>query len=632
MAAQPAPRPSRDSSSTVHAMTAFAVAVVIAGGCLAWALLTTPAAAFTPVAAAGTAAAVMVVATVTAAVYYASVASRCRAAAAFSDLRARRIEDEFSWLAEDTLPIVARRARDGATPAEVFEGIPRPETEAVRALLTTTQRLVSDVMSDAAVVRHQAEEVAMSARWEASGAHERAAAVAAELAAFESEVTRLDKDVIPAVMDRLRAGEQKDELLAEMSGAVSPALAGLFGTVATELAVAERRAASAMAACANAAARIQAQTTRMLADLREMEHQYGDDKVFGDLMALDHLVSQMGRLADSIALLSGGRTGRRWTRPIPVESILRGAMSRIDAYQRVRVHSTCTSAIAGYAAEGVMHALAELMDNATAFSAHGSAVHVYAEEEDAGLVVTIEDSGLGMRARERDRAGQAVSRPLDLATLPGTRLGLAVVGRVAARYGLTVSFRPSARGGTGVLVMIPRPLISQPKAGIGAGPAAIPAGEDGNGRGTERGGAAGAQDARNSAGGQPAGTGAAAGTAAGPDAGGGEDPDSYSLPVRPRGRTLADAPQSALGTRLAGGRTDTEKVPGGAPVANAPAASRPGDAGSRFAAFRSATGRSMDGFTGSGDSAGPGSDAGALDGGSGALDAGSDDEGSEGTA
>jgi hypothetical protein len=63
--------------------------------------------------------------------------------------------------------------------------------------------------------------------------------------------------------------------------------------------------------------------------------------------------------------------------------------------------------------------------------------------------VTIEDGGLGMRRRERHRAEELVSQPLDLASLPGTRLGLAVVGRLASRYGLTVNFRPSSRGGTG---------------------------------------------------------------------------------------------------------------------------------------------------------------------------------------
>uniref|UniRef100_UPI0010412318 sensor histidine kinase n=1 Tax=Actinomadura fibrosa TaxID=111802 RepID=UPI0010412318 len=246
----------------------------------------------------------------------------------------------------------------------------------------------------------------------------------------------------------------------QLGALLHAALERLLRTLADDLTAGERTRAAAMAACASAAARIQAQTTRMLAQLRELEDRYSEDEVFGDLLDLDHHVSQMGRLADSIALLSGGRSGRRWTRPIVLESVIRGAMGRIASYQRVQYHSTSTAAVAGFAAEGIMHALAELMDNAANFSPHGTAVHVYAEEEDAGIVVTVEDSGLGMRQRERERAERLVSEAADLTSLPGTRLGLAVVGRLASKHGLRVSFRPSSRGGIGVVVLIPRQLIT----------------------------------------------------------------------------------------------------------------------------------------------------------------------------
>lgn len=619
MSAQPAPQPSQERPAAARAMIAFAVALVITGGCLTWALLAASGAAVAAVAAGGGVAAVVIIAAVTAAVYYASVARHSRAVAVAGAEEARRLEEEFAGLARDTLPVVAQRVRDGATPGEVFSGMQRPASEAVRTLLTTIQRLLSGVMDDATAARDEAVAAAKAARLDANAAGERARAAAAGLTALEAEAGRLARNVIPAVMVQLRDGEPRDMVLAGMPRGASPALGGLLEAVVAELATAERRGASAMAACASAAARVQAQTTRMLAELREMEQRYGDDKVFADLMNLDHWVSQMGRLADSIALLAGGRTGRRWTRPIPMESILRGAMGRIDAYQRVRVHSPSAGAIAGYAAEGVMHALAELMDNATAFSAHGSAVHVYVEEEDAGLVVTIEDSGLGMRRRERDRAEQVVSQPLDLATLPGTRLGLAVVGRVAARYGLTVSFRPSSRGGTGVVVMIPRPLISQPKGAIGAGPGWIPPAEGETEPGDT---AAPAQD---DPGDEPADAGRPEET--------GEDTDPDDLPVRPRGRTLAEAPQSVLGTRMAGAGTAAPA----APEPGEPAGSRPLQArgGSRFAAFRRAAGRGTDGPNAGDGSDAPSPDTGAPGAGAsdaGAPDAGSDHEGSEGTA
>lgn len=212
-----------------------------------------------------------------------------------------------------------------------------------------------------------------------------------------------------------------------------------------------------MAAAANAAGRMQALATGMLADLRDMEHRHADEDVLGDLLHLDHRTAQAGRLADSIAVLTGARSGRRWAKPIVMESILRGAMGRIGGYQRVRLHSTSDAAIAGHAAEGVMHALAELLDNAANFSPPTAEVHVYVEEVPSGIIITVEDSGLVMSEVQLRRAEQAVTaESLDLAGLSGTRLGLAVVGRLARKHGLTVSFRPSARGGTGALMMLPR--------------------------------------------------------------------------------------------------------------------------------------------------------------------------------
>ncbi|KDN21961.1 histidine kinase [Amycolatopsis rifamycinica] len=283
------------------------------------------------------------------------------------------------------------------------------------------------------------------------------------VAALDAEVTRLAEDTLPAVVRRVRDGASVDTALAEVPSSVDGARRRLLETIAREIGRSERMRAATMAACANAAGRVQALATSMLADLREMEGRY-DENVLGDLLELDHSTAQAGRLADSIAVLTGARSGRRWTKPIVMESILRGAMGRISAYQRVRTHSTSTVAVAGYAAEGVMHALAELMDNATSFSPPSEDVHVYVEEVHAGVVVTIEDSGLVMGPAALERAVRAVSaEPLDLTTLSGTRLGLAVVGCLARKHGLTVHFRPSARGGTGVVVMIPRQLITQPE-------------------------------------------------------------------------------------------------------------------------------------------------------------------------
>lgn len=289
--------------------------------------------------------------------------------------------------------------------------------------------------------------------------------------AQRAELDRLAAEVLPGVMRKLRDGASVDSALA--AHRKHPQYA-LLRVVAEEVGRGERLRAAALAVCATAAGRVQALATSMHAELREMQHRH-DEEVLGDLLRLDHSTAQAGRMADSIAVLTGARSGRRWAKPILVESVLRGALGRIGAYQRVRLHNASSAAVAGFAAEGVMHALAELLDNATNFSAPPAEVHVYVEEVPAGLAVTVEDSGLGLSESWLRRAERAVSaEPLDLATLSaGTRLGLAVVGSLARKHGLQISFRPSARGGTGVVMLIPQQLVTHPAPEPAAAPAPV---------------------------------------------------------------------------------------------------------------------------------------------------------------
>ncbi len=300
-------------------------------------------------------------------------------------------------------------------------------------------------------------------------------ASAVEAQRFTAETARI-KGAASAETARVAAEARAENERITAAAAAEQARLGVTVDRLTARATrAETERSAAVAACANAAGRMQALSTSMLADLREMEHRHSDESVLGDLLHLDHRTAQAGRLADSIAVLTGARSGRRWAKPIVMESILRGAMGRIGSYQRVRLHSTSDVAIAGHAAEGVMHALAELLDNAANFSPPTAEVHVYVEEVPAGIVITVEDSGLVMSEVQLRRAERAVSADhQDLTNLSGTRLGLAVVGRLARKHGLTVSFRPSARGGTGALMMLPQDLISRATAPAPVVPATAP--------------------------------------------------------------------------------------------------------------------------------------------------------------
>jgi signal transduction histidine kinase len=393
---------------------------------------------------------------------------------------------------------------------------------------------------------------------------------AVEAQRFTAETSRLvsssaaDAQRFTAEAARIKAAAAAENArITELAAAETARLEDEVERLSACVARSETERSAAIAACANAAGRMQALATSMLADLREMEHRHSAEDILGDLLHLDHRTAQAGRLADSIAVLTGARSGRRWAKPIVMESILRGAMGRISGYQRVRLHSTSDVAIAGHAAEGVMHALAELLDNAANFSPPTAEVHVYVEEVPAGIVLTVEDSGLVMSDVQLRRAERAVSATnQDLTGLSGTRLGLAVVGRLARKHGLTVSFRPSARGGTGALMMLPQELITRTPVTV---PAPVPATEP------EPVPTPAPATAAEPA---PANAGTGSGDSASETTGSLPRFGESGLPKRTRGRTLAAA--------------ESRNNANGAPATPRPRTSDPKEQAARFSSFRQA--------------------------------------------
>ncbi|MEU5462437.1 ATP-binding protein [Streptomyces althioticus] len=356
---------------------------------------------------------------------------------------AARRSAEISHLAGATLPAVAERLREGTSAADVLAAVPPPSDPQLSRITHTFAATVEEDVRRVMTIEDEYR------------------AIRDELDQTATEHDRFVRETMPAAISRLREGRSAETVLAETELPHHPALRVPAESFIRELAHSERRAAAAQAASAKALSRVQAKAVQMLADLRDMQERHGEE-VFGDLLKLDHSTSQLGLMTDRLALLMGGRSSRAWNKPIKMESILRGAAGRIAAYQRVRLHCSTRTAVAGFAAEGVMHLLAELMDNAANFSPPIDEVHVYVEDRSAGIVVTIEDSGLKMADAAMRRAEEAVTgRVTDLASLQGTRLGLAVVGRLASKYGVSVNYRPSSRGGTGVVVLLPLHLLAQ---------------------------------------------------------------------------------------------------------------------------------------------------------------------------
>jgi signal transduction histidine kinase len=287
----------------------------------------------------------------------------------------------------------------------------------------------------------------------------------------EAETDRLAVEVLPAAISRLHHGDSVEEALsgagqsAALGAAFVKAHEDVVRTVLDAVKAEEDLRDSAQRAFVNVARRVQAIVHQQFQDLREMEERHGGSPdVFDDLLRLDHGTALIGRLADSLAVLGGSRPGRQWQAPVPLFNVLRGAMSRITDYQRVELHSVVEVAIAGPTVEPLIHALAELLDNATRYSPPQTRVHMTAVEVQAGIAVEIEDGGVGLGDEARVRAERVLTQVvtgLDLADLgENPRLGLSVVGRLAQTHRFQVSLRPSAYGGVRAVLIIPRDLAT----------------------------------------------------------------------------------------------------------------------------------------------------------------------------
>lgn len=315
---------------------------------------------------------------------------------------------------------------------------------------------------------------------------QREAALSDRLARQDAVTVRLASEVLPGAVARLQQGEFAEDVLSEadLGDALSPGLRAAHEAVLRSVVKAvdaeEDLRESAQRAFVNIARRVQAIVHQQSSDLREMEDRHGQDpEVFGDLLRLDHGTALIGRLADSIAVLGGARPGRQWSKPVPLFSVLRGAMSRILDYQRVELHSVSELAVVGLAVEPLIHAVAELLDNATRYSPPQTRVHLTAVEVQAGVAVEIEDGGVGLGEEARGRAEQVLQQAQggidlnDLGEMP--RLGLAVVGRLSQAYRFRVSLRPSAYGGVRAVLIVPEDLITPaPAAGTAQGADAAP--------------------------------------------------------------------------------------------------------------------------------------------------------------
>jgi hypothetical protein len=288
---------------------------------------------------------------------------------------------------------------------------------------------------------------------------------------LRGEALSMADEQLPRIMTRLRNGENVDVTTEIHSldfgddeiGDVAEAF-NRAESAAVTAAVEEARTRGGISALfLNIAHRSQVIVHKQLELLDQAEHGEEDPNRLSVLFQLDHLSTRARRNAENLIILGGEAPGRQWRNPVPLVDMVRSAIAETEDYARVHTGHMANVSIVGSVVADLIHLIAEIVENATSFSPPESRVDVTGNVVGKGVVVEIVDQGLGMARDEIARANEILREPpnFSVANLSSdSRMGLLVVGQIAARNGVTIRLSDSDYGGIRAIVLIPTSLIA----------------------------------------------------------------------------------------------------------------------------------------------------------------------------
>ncbi len=212
---------------------------------------------------------------------------------------------------------------------------------------------------------------------------------------------------------------------------------------------------------ANLSRRSQSMVERQLRIIDTLESSERDPEALGELFRLDHLATRMRRNNENLLVLAGSETRQRVGADRPTLDVLRGALSEIEEYQRITIEAVPDEVVRGVAVNDLVHLTAELLDNATSFSPEQAQVVLASSlQPDGGLLIEIRDFGVGMSATQRNAINDRLAVPPMVDVSVSRHMGLFVVGRLAARHGISVRMQVTgSEGGLTAAVSVPSELI-----------------------------------------------------------------------------------------------------------------------------------------------------------------------------
>ncbi|MGA6152215.1 nitrate- and nitrite sensing domain-containing protein [Stenotrophomonas sp. NPDC087984] len=234
----------------------------------------------------------------------------------------------------------------------------------------------------------------------------------------------------------------------------------------------------------NLSRRSQSLVDRLLRLMEQLELHEEDPDQLASFFKLDHLATRMRRNNENLMVLCGSTPVRPSEQRVPLDNVLRASVSEIEHYRRVVVEPVPAAEVIGYAAGDLARMIAELLDNATAFSPPETQVVVSNTLRlDGSALIEVRDEGFGMSGAELAKAHRRVAGDVSVEVPTSRQMGLTVVGRLARRHGVTVELisERDTGGGLRAGVLVPARLMLADKPALAGRESSLPVRRTSNG-------------------------------------------------------------------------------------------------------------------------------------------------------